>query len=239
MNDAERVAQLAARLGLPEGALPPHLALEALRHGSYAHERRVAGEAVRSNERLEFLGDAVIDLVVSLRCFELFPDLDEGALTRVRAALVNEDALAGVARSLGLGELLLLGRGEELSAGREKPSLLADALEAVLAAVHLGCAPEQERAVIDRLFAALFDAARDGNVGRDFKTELQEKMQASHRAAPVYRLIDAPGPHHARRFEVEVLLKGAPLARGTGRTKKEAEQAAAHAALEAPLPDAS
>ena len=231
LNDQERVAALAQRLGLPEGALPLPIAIEALRHGSFAHERKAAGEGLRSNERLEFLGDAVLDLAVSLRCCQLFPDLPEGALTRMRAAIVNEDALAAVARQINLGELLLLGRGEERTGGRDKQSILADALEAVIAAVYVGCGEALTMAVVDRLLKELLDAAQAGSLDRDFKTELQELAQSVHRASPVYRVVDAPGPMHARVFEVEVSLHGNALGRGSGRTKKDAEQAAARAAL--------
>ena len=233
LDDAARVLELTRRIGLPDGALPAPLALEALRHGSYCHERRglVVPEILRSNERLEFLGDAVLDLCVSVRCCELFPDLSEGALTRMRAAIVNEDALAGVARSISLGDLLLLGRGEERTGGRDKQSLLADALEAVLAAVYLGCGPQAATEVATRLVTPLLNAAMAGSLGRDYKTELQEIAQARLRASPVYRVVDAPGPQHARIFEVEVMLQSEPLGRGSGRTKKEAEQEAAGVAL--------
>ena len=168
-----------------------------------------------------------------MRCCELFPELSEGALTKIRAAIVNEDALAGIARGIGLGELLMLGRGEERTGGRDKQSLLADAVEAVLAAVYLGCGPQIAQEVAGRLLAPLLDAAVAGSLGRDYKTELQESAQAVHRASPVYRVVDAPGPQHARIFEVEVALLGEPLGRGTGRTKKDAEQVAASAAIEA------
>jgi ribonuclease-3 len=231
LADHERVALLTGRLGLPEGALPPALALEALRHGSHLHERRSSDDA-RSNERLEFLGDAVVGLAVSQRCAALFPQCAEGELTRLRASLVKAESLAGAARRIGLGELLLLGRGEERSGGREKQSLLADALEAVVAAVYLACGLAIAAEVIDRLLGPLFEAAVQGTLGRDYKTDLQELLQAAHRAAPVYVVVDAPGPQHARTFEVEVSFQGTPLGRGTGRTKKEAEQAAARTALE-------
>ena len=232
LADHERTALLAQRLGLTAGALPQPLALEALRHGSYLHEHH--GErGTRSNERLEFLGDAVLGLAVSMRCASMFPDFAEGELTRLRASLVKEESLAGVARRIGLGELLLLGRGEERGGGREKQSLLADALEAVLAAVYLSCGLQTAAEVIDRLLGPLFDAATQGTLGLDYKTELQEKFQALYRAAPTYTIVDAPGPQHAPIFEVEVAFQGAPLGRGQGRTKKEAEQAAAHAALDA------
>ncbi len=233
-NDVERVAMLEKRLGLTGGALKPGLALEALRHGSFAHERKLtaAGETLRSNERLEFLGDAVLGMAIASRCHERFPDAAEGDLTRLRASIVRAESLAAVAQKICLGELLLLGRGELRSGGREKPSLLADALEAVLAAVYLSCGLATALEVIDRLLAPFFERAMSGALGRDFKTELQQILQASHRAAPHYQLLDAPGPEHARIFEVEVQFQGLPLGRGSGRTKKEAEQAAARVALE-------
>jgi ribonuclease III len=236
LADPERVALLEQRLGLPAGSLKPELALEALRHGSYVHERKLAGDTTRSNERLEFLGDSVLGLAVGLRCWDRFPGYAEGDLTRLRAQIVNADALAQVARTLALGELLLLGRGEERSGGREKQSLLADALEAVVAAVYLSCGLQCALEMLDRLLSPLFDAAATGNLGRDWKTELQQLMQGLHRAAPQYTVLDAPGPEHARTFEVEVSFQGAPIGRGTGRTKKEAEQAAARAAIQNGLP---
>jgi ribonuclease-3 len=145
--------------------------------------------------------------------------------------MVKAESLAQVARELDLGSLLLLGRGEERTGGREKQSLLADALEAVVAAVYLSCGLQTALEVLDRLLGPMFDAAVAGTLARDYKTELQERLQGVHRASPVYTVLDAPGPQHARVFEVEVAFQGEPLGRGTGRTKKEAEQAAARAAL--------
>jgi ribonuclease III len=232
LRDQQRVALLTARLGLPEGALKPELALEALRHGSYAHERSLAAgrEVLRSNERLEFLGDAVLGLVIARRVYDRFPDATEGELTRLRAGLVREESLAIVARQLGLGELLLLGRGEQRSGGRENAARLADALEAVIAAVLLSCGLERTQETVERLLAPLFD---QGALARDPKTELQQLFQ-SRRRTPHYQVLAVAGPDHARSYEVEVRLDGTPLGRGSGRSKKEAEQAAARAALEAP-----
>jgi ribonuclease III len=232
LRDQQRVALLTARLGLPEGALKPELALEALRHGSYAHERSLAAgrEVLRSNERLEFLGDAVLGLVIARRVYERFPDATEGELTRLRAGLVREESLAIVARQLGLGELLLLGRGEQRSGGRENAARLADALEAVIAAILLSCGLERTQETVERLLAPLFD---QGALARDPKTELQQLFQ-SRRRTPHYQVLAVAGPDHARSYEVEVRLDGTPLGRGSGRSKKEAEQAAASAALEAP-----
>lgn len=238
LADAERVALLEERLALPRGALRPEVALQALRHGSYVHERRLAGEITGSNERLEFLGDSVLGLAVAVRCYQRFPEAAEGDLTRIRASIVNSDSLAQVARDLDLGALLLLGRGEDRTGGREKQSLLADALEAVVAAVYLSCGLEIAVSVLDRLFAPLFEAALSGTLARDYKTELQERLQGLHRGAPAYNVLDAPGPQHARIFEVEVASSGVPLGRGTGHTKKEAEQAAAREALATGIPHA-
>ena len=232
LKDQQRVALLTARLGLPEGVLDPELALEALRHGSYAHERSLAAgrEVLRSNERLEFLGDAVLGLLIARRVYERFPEATEGELTRLRAALVREESLAIVARQLGLGELLLLGRGEQRSGGRENAARLADALEAVIAAVLLSCGLERAQETVERVLAPLFD---QGALARDSKTELQQLFQ-SRRRSPHYQVLAVAGPDHARSYEVEVRLDGTPLGRGRGRSKKEAEQAAARAALEAP-----
>ena len=232
LNDQQRVALLNVRLGLPEGSLDPKLALEALRHGSYAHERSLsAGRPVlRSNERLEFLGDAILGFLIARRVYERFREASEGELTRLRAGLVREESLAIVARGLGLGDLLLLGRGEQRSGGRENAARLADALEAVVAAVLLSCGLERTQEVVDRLLAPLFD---QGLLARDPKTELQQLFQ-SRRRTPQYKVLSVAGPDHARSFEVEVRLDGFPLGRGSGRSKKEAEQAAARAALETP-----
>jgi GrpB-like predicted nucleotidyltransferase (UPF0157 family) len=151
-------------------------------------------------------------------------------MTRLRAGLVREESLALVARELNLGELLLLGRGEERSGGRENAARLADALEAVIAAVLLSCGLARTQEVVDRVLAPLF---AQSDLSRDPKTELQQLFQ-SRRRTPQYRVLTVAGPDHARSYEVEVRLDGAPLGRGTGRSKKEAEQAAARAALEEP-----
>ena len=233
LTDQERVALLHARLGLPEGALEFGLALQALRHGSFVHERSLAPgrELLRSNERLEFLGDAVLGFCTAQRVYARFPEAPEGDLTRLRASLVREESLALVARELGLGEVLLLGRGEQRSGGRENPSRLADGLEAVIGAVYLSGGVGLAQEVVDRLLAPLF--LQSDALGRDPKTELQQLFQARRRS-PQYHILSVAGPDHARVYEVEVRLDGTALARGSGRSKKEAEQAAARAALEAP-----
>ena len=238
MNDQERVALLTSRLGLPELALHPELALQALRHGSFVHERSLAPgrEQLRSNERLEFLGDAVLGFLIARRFYERLPDASEGDLTRRRASVVREESLAIAARELGLGELLLVGRAEQRSGMQENPARLADALEAVLGAVYLSCGMDRAQEVLERVLAPLFENGR--TLGRDPKTELQELLQ-SRRRVPQYNVLAVDGPPHARAYQVEVRLDVAPLdvaplGVGAGRTKKEAEQAAARAALEDP-----
>jgi ribonuclease-3 len=202
---------------------------QALRHSSFAHENPEVGP---SNEQLEFLGDAVLALTVSNLLLQHFPESSEGELSRGRAALVNARRLTALARDLNLGAYLLLGRGEEAQAGREKPSLLADALEAVMAAVFLDGGLKAAEALTRRWFTPLLAGLAE-SPWQDFKTRLQELTQARHQGSPTYHLLSETGPSHARVFEVEVCLGERPLARGQGRTKKQAEQQAAREALEA------
>jgi ribonuclease-3 len=222
------VAELARRTAcpFPDAAL----ALAALTHKSFVNEHR--GEGLADNERLEFLGDAVIDLAVSHRLMERFPEAREGELSKIRAALVDEPGLARLARQLDLGPLLRLGRGEELTGGREKASLLADALEAVVAVVYLGGGLAPVLDLLDRMLAEAFERAASGTLDRDYKTQLQELSQSRMRAAPRYRVVSERGPDHEKTFEVELEVRGEALGRGEGRSKKDAEQAAARVALE-------
>ncbi len=208
----------------------PVVALAALTHKSYVNEHR--GEALADNERLEFLGDAVIDLAVSHRLMERFPEAREGELSKIRAAVVDEAGLAAMARALDLGSLLRLGRGEELTGGRQKASLLADAMEAVIAAVYLGGGMGPVLELVDRFLGEAFARAAAGTLDRDFKTQLQELAQSRHRGTPRYRVVGEQGPDHSKTFEVELELRGEVLSRGAGRSKKDAEQAAAKLALE-------
>lgn len=223
------VAALAARLGVPLPDVPTSLA--ALTHKSYVNEHRDEG-GLRDNERLEFLGDAVIDLAVSHRLMERFPGAREGELSKMRAAVVDEQGLSEMARALDLGALLRLGRGEELTGGRRKASLLADAMEAVIAAVYLASGLEAVLAVVDRFLGEAFARAAAGTLDRDFKTQLQELAQNRLRATPRYRVVAEHGPDHSKTFEVETDLRGEVVGRGAGRSKKDAEQAAARLALE-------
>jgi ribonuclease-3 len=224
----QRVAELEARLGV---ALPDRgAALEALTHTSYVNEN--PGEGARDNERLEYLGDAVLDLAVSDLLMRRLPDAREGELSRLRAAVVREEVLAEAARTVGLGALLLLGRGEERTGGRDKASLLADAFEAVLGALYVGAGYGAALATVERLLGAAIQGAAAGALG-DYKTRLQELAQARWRATPAYRVAAEKGPEHDKTFEVEVAVQGTLRGRGRGRSKKEAEQAAAREALEA------
>jgi ribonuclease-3 len=199
---------------------------QALRHSSYTHDNLQSGP---SNERLEFLGDAVLALTISALLLDRFPESSEGEMSRARAALVNARQLAALARRLGLGAHLLLGRGEEGQLGREKPSLLANALEALLGAVYLDGGLEAAARLTERWFSPLLETALPG---QDSKTSLQEFTHARYKVPPSYHLMAESGPGHAKHFQVEVRLKEVPLAQGEGRTKKEAEQRAARRALE-------
>jgi len=189
----------------------------ALTHRSYAFEQELGV----NNERLEFLGDAVLGVVVTDMAFREFLDMPEGELAKLRAAIVNMTALADVSRDLGLGEFVLLGKGEEMSGGRDKASILADVLEAVLGAVYLDRGLETTRKLIERLFRPRMVAYVRGEGGRDYKTMLQE--------LPEYRIVER-GPDHQKEFTATVHLSGEAWGTGTGRSKKEAEQQAAHEA---------
>jgi ribonuclease III len=223
------VEALEAKLGLSFAR--PDVALAALTHKSFVNEHR--SEGLADNERLEFLGDAVLDLAVSHRLMERFPVAREGELSKIRAAVVDEAGLARMARTLELGTLLRLGRGEELTGGRAKSSLLADAMEAVVAALYLGGGLEPVLALLDRFLGEAFARAAAGTLDRDYKTQLQELAQSRVRASPRYRVVAEHGPDHSKVFDVEAELKGEVVGRGTGRSKKDAEQAAAKLALEA------
>ena len=207
----------------------PGLLGEALSHSSYANEHRSAG--LRSNERLEFLGDSALGFVTAEFLFLQHPDLPEGDLTRIRAALVCEQSLYEVARKLDLGRYLKLGRGEEAGGGRERTSILADATEAVFAAVYLDGGIGAASTLIHRV---LLDAEKEEVVEerrRDYKTALQELVQRQADQVLTYRMIGEEGPDHDKTFLAEVLLNGTQVGTGSGHSKKEAEQSAAKAAL--------
>ena len=209
----------------------PNLLQEALNHSSYANEHRSAH--LHSNERLEFLGDSVLGFVTAEFLFTRHPDAPEGDLTRIRAALVCEQSLYEAAQRLDLGRYLKLGRGEEAGGGRERTSILADAMEALFAAVYLDGGIGVASALIHR---CLLDVQRESVVEerrRDYKTALQELVQRQADQVLSYQMVDERGPDHAKVFQAEVLLNGSPIGTGSGHSKKEAEQAAAKAALAA------
>jgi len=211
--------------------LPGGLLALALTHRSYAYENG----GLPTNERLEFLGDSVLGLVVTDELYRSQPDRPEGELAKLRASVVNMTSLAGVARALGdggIGPHLLLGRGEETTGGREKDSILADALEALIGALHLGGGLDTASAIVHRLFDPLLVEAATRGAGLDWKTSLQELAAARGLGPPVYQVEEA-GPDHAKTFTAVVLLAGKVYGKGTGRTKKAAEQEAAEAAWRA------
>jgi ribonuclease-3 len=205
------------------------LLIEALTHKSYSNEQ--SGNPLSCNERLEFLGDAVLDLVVSRYMFQRFPSAQEGELTRIRAEVVSEKGLSIVARTLQLGRYLRLGRGEERSGGRDKDSLAANALEALLGAVFCDGGFESACDLAERLFADLITEAAQRKHGLDHKTHLQEITQARYAQVPEYVLVCEDGPEHRRHYTVEVRLSEKPLGQGQGTTKKKAEQQAALVAI--------
>ncbi len=212
----------------------PDLLREALTHKSYLNEMRASEKdrATQDNERLEFLGDAVLDLAVSEHLIALYPLSSEGDLSKMKARIVSEVTLARVARRLGIGEFLLLGRGEERTRGREKPSLLADALEAVIAAVYLDGGFETARTVLLKIFEEEIHRLDQHPDELDYKTELQECCQRDFDVLPTYRVLRESGPDHEKLFEVKLMIKEKLFGIGRGRSKKEAEQQAAKQALE-------
>jgi ribonuclease III len=203
------------------------LLVQALTHSSYANERT----GLEHNERLEFLGDAVLDLYVSLELYASFPDANEGQLTRLRARLVSEPTLAGIARRIGLNGYLLLGKGEEAQGGRERDALLADGLEALIAAVYLDSGFDAGRELIRRLFASIWPMEVEIPVHKDWKTRLQELTQKLFQDRPVYTLIESAGPEHAKTYRVRVEVRGQAVTAEASSMKK-AEQLAARKALD-------
>ena len=218
------VEALAVRLGVQPRR--PALLRQALTHKSAEQELNVA-----ANERLEFLGDAVLDLVLAEHLFHTHPDLAEGDLTKVKAVAVSEPVLAEVARELGVGLFLLLARGEEQSGGRDRSSILADAMEAIFAAVYLDRGFRAARDLVLRLIGGRLHMIESREYEPDYKTVLQEKIQEIHRTPPTYRVLSQTGPDHDRTFVAEVRIGKTALGSGAGKSKKQAEQAAAKQAL--------
>jgi ribonuclease III len=209
-----------------------HLLMEALTHKSYAHETLPPTELFAHNERFEFLGDAVLDLSISYLLMMQDFAASEGELSKWRAALVNEQTLAEVARELGISEYLILGRGEIHSHGNEKNSILSSALEAVLGAVFIDGGYEKASEIIGRLFEARIKNIKSSQKYMDYKTQLQELIQSKHKTAPQYVIEKTTGPEHQKVFQVAIMLASQKLSTGIGRSRKEAEQDAARSVLE-------
>jgi ribonuclease III len=228
MTDTDRpYGALEGRLG--HTFRDPSLCEAALTHKSWLNEAQPASGR-RDNERLEFLGDAVLALVISDLLMRTFPDRSEGELSKTRAVIVSESGLAKAAEALALGPWIFLGRGEDQAGGRRKPSILSDALEALFGAVYLDGGLAAAQAVAERLFGqALDDAEKDTRL--DHKSRLQERAQATLQTTPVYSVIREDGPDHDKRFEVAIALGGREYGRAMGKSKKEAEQNAAAQAL--------
>ena len=225
----ERLAGLEAILGhtfRDRGLLE-----QALRHASYCNEQSRPPKGgidkrLEDNQRLEFLGDAVLSLTVSQRLMARFPDAHESDLSVTRAQIVSEKGLSEVAKQLGFGDWLLLGKGEEKSGGRTKPKILADAFEAIVAAVYLDGGFEAANALVERLLTERINAAEIKNF-YDFKTRLQETAQARLKATPIYKVVQELGPDHDKRFVVAVTIGDDEWGRAVGNSKKQAEQMAA------------
>ena len=206
----------------------PALVLQAFRHSSYVNEH--VGASLEDNERLEFLGDAVLDLAVSHLLMEKNMEADEGELSRFRSMVVDEAGLHEVATRLHLGGYLLLGKGEDQSLGREKPSILADVTEALIGAIYLDGGFDETKNVIKKLFAPLLKKLETDDLVQDFKSLLQEFTQQAFKSLPKYRLTEETGPAHDKVFRIALAVNGIVMAEGKGKSKKEAEQ---HAAKEA------
>ncbi|OGN96693.1 MAG: ribonuclease III [Chloroflexi bacterium RBG_13_51_36] len=203
---------------------------QAFVHSSYCNEN--PGCPLPSNERLEFLGDAVLNFVVTEGLYKEFPNSPEGELTEIRASLICRDTLASLASSLNLGDWLVLGRGEEASGGRTKASNLANAMEALIGAFYLDQGLARTRRFILKQLKPELEEIKSGKIPRNYKALVQEFIQGEKRPTPVYRLVEASGPDHRKRFTSEILVEGEVLGKGTGKSKKIAESQAARAAWE-------
>lgn len=223
----DELDQLQERLGYRYG--DPERLLHALTHPSYNNERT---EQVGDYQRLEFLGDAILGMLLAEDLYRRFPGADEGELSRSRAHLAGQGALAGIARSLGLGGAIRLGRGEELTGGRDKDSILSDVVEAIIATVYQDGGLEAARGLVGRLFEGQIGLNPAESAVRDAKSELQELLSARGLPVPEYRLVEESGPPHDRWFHFSVLVGGRVAGQGQGRSKKNAQQEAAGQALQ-------
>lgn len=216
--------ELTARIGIE---LPETLLKQSLTHRSFAYENSLD----ETNERLEFLGDSVLGIVITEELYQKYPQAAEGELAKLRAAIVNARALADVARDIGLGEFLMLGKGEEITGGRDKSSILADSLEAVLGAIYLSHGLDKTAKVILKLFSSIIENSVDLGAALDWKTSLSEVMFSKKLGSADY-LISEAGPDHDKQFTAKVIVNGQEFGTGTGKSKKTAEQNAAKEAFE-------
>lgn len=221
------IDSLIERLGYPFN--DPNQLVSALCHSSYVNEQ--PQPSMTSNERLEFLGDAVLNLAISHLLMHHFPDLAEGELSRNRAFLVNETRLAAIAREIGIGPHLMLGKGEELTDGRDKSSILADAVEAIIAAIYLDGGFDAAFAFVEKQFRERLHKANRSRYATDYKSQLQERVQSLYHQVPQYQVVASRGPDHDKTFTVRMTVAGI-RAEGDGKSKKMAEQEAARAGLE-------
>ena len=223
----EALAELEAKLGT--NFRNRRLLVQALTHRSYREEDQVSSDT--SNERMEFLGDTILGMVIAEHLYRKFRRWSEGELTKLKAVVVSEASLAKAARGLGLGRFLRMGKGEELSGGRDRGSILADALEAMIGAVYLDRGQRGARNLVLKVLARELESTEGEKPGSDPKTILQEIAQEREKVTPCYRVVEESGPDHDKTFVVEVLVGGKNLGAGSGKSKKEAEQVAAREAL--------
>ena len=216
--------ELTARIGIE---LSEQLLIKSLTHRSFAYENNLT----ETNERLEFLGDSVLGVVITAELFNKFPNAPEGELAKLRAAIVNSRALASVARAIGLGEFILLGKGEEASGGKDKSSILADAVEAILGAIYLEHGLQPTTEIILRLFSPIIDNANSIEATLDWKTSLSEVISSKDLAEPEYQISES-GPDHDKSFQAVITILGKVVSTGEGKSKKTAEQNAAKSAFE-------
>ena len=203
---------------------------QALTHSSYAHEN--SREKISHNERLEFLGDAVLELIISEYLYNNHPNLPEGELTKLRARIVCEPSLFTIAKNLNLGDIILLGKGEMAGGGQSRPSILADCLEALIGAIYLDRGYETAKVKVLEPFKPVIDEIKEGTVFKDYKTMVQEYTQSKFALTPEYRIVKEAGPDHDKVFVAQMLLENKVIGEGKGKNKKEAEQAAACTAWE-------
>ena len=225
--DLERINQLENNIGYVYK--DKSKAFQAITHSSYAYEHR--HEGLSSNERLEFLGDSVLNFLITKKLFKEVSDMPEGEMSKLRASVVSEASLSQSAKKLNVGEVLLLGKGEEIMGGRKRPSILADAVEAIIGSIYLDRGLEAADEFVSRFLKENFEKAIKGTLFCDYKTKLQEEVQKGNNHSIKYAVIAESGPDHDKVFTVAVFVNGEQLGQGTGKTKKEAEQKAAGDAL--------